>query len=68
MVKCDSCKHYTSPNEGILGLFGMLAYIGAAIYFISITNGGFWEVILALLKATVWPAYLIFNVLTALGV
>ncbi|GAA1467375.1 hypothetical protein [Microbacterium thalassium] len=50
------------------GFFFLLAYIGAAIYFISITDGGFWDVILGLLQACVWPVYLIYYGLLALGV
>ena len=55
-------------EHGAWGFFHFLAYIGAAIYFISESNGGFWEVILGLLQAIVWPAYAIFHVLKALGV
>lgn len=54
-------------QDGPIGFFMFLAYIGAAIYFISESNGGFWEVILGLLQAIVWPVYLIFHVLTVLG-
>lgn len=54
-------------NDGALGFFMFLAYIGAAIYFIQQSNGGFWEVILGLLQAAVWPVYVIFHVLTVLG-
>lgn len=49
------------------GAFALLAYIGAAIYFVQQSNGGFWEVILALLQAAIWPVYAIFNILTLLG-
>jgi hypothetical protein len=54
-------------RNGVWGVFMLLAYIGAAIYFISRSGGGFWEVIIALLQAFVWPAYLIFHALQALG-
>jgi len=54
-------------SSGQLGFFGLLAYIGAAIYFIGITNGGFWVVVLALMKAIIWPVYLVYNVLRVLG-
>jgi hypothetical protein len=47
--------------------FAFLAYIGAAIYFVQQTNGGFWEVVLALLQAIVWPVYVIYHVLQFLG-
>jgi len=49
-----------------LGLFGLMAYIGAAIYFISHSDGSFWGVILGLLQAFVWPVYLVFHLLTLL--
>jgi hypothetical protein len=54
-------------TSGQIGFFGLLAYIGAAIYFIGITNGGFWVVVLALLKAIIWPVYVVYNVLRVLG-
>ena len=49
-----------------LGLVGLMAYIGAAIYFISHSDGSFWGVILGLLQAVVWPVYLVFHLLTLL--
>jgi hypothetical protein len=44
-----------------------LAYIGAAVYFVSESNGSFWGVILGLLEAIVWPAYVVYHVLVLLG-
>lgn len=52
---------------GPSGFFAFLTYVGAAIYFISQSNGGFWEVILGLLQAAVWPVYVVYNVLVLLG-
>lgn len=54
-------------EKGPSGFFFFLAYIGAAIYFISQSTGGFWEVILGLLQAIVWPVYVIYHVLLLLG-
>lgn len=54
-------------DQGPWGFFHFLAYIGAAIYFISESNGGFWEVVLGLLQAIVWPVYVIYHVLRVLG-
>lgn len=54
-------------GAGQCGFMLFLAYIGAAIYFIQQSGGGFWEVILGLLKAIVWPVYVIYHVLQALG-
>ncbi len=64
---CSCHKQYSMHGAGYLGFYSVLAYIGAAIYFISQTNGGFWVVILALLKAIIWPVYAIYNVLRVLG-
>lgn len=39
-----------------------LAMIGSAVYFLQQVDG-FWNNLLALLKALVWPAFLIFYLL-----
>ena len=54
-------------REGPWGFFFLLAYIGAAIYFVSISDGSFWGVILGLLQAIVWPAYVVYNARVLLG-
>ncbi|MCU0642616.1 MAG: hypothetical protein MUF61_03540 [archaeon] len=43
------------------GLYG-LGFVGAAIYYIS-TASGFWGVVIGILKALVWPAYLVYEAL-----
>lgn len=52
----DSC------NGAIYGL----GFLGAAVYYIS-TATGFWMGVLGFLKAMVWPAFLIFNLLKFMG-
>jgi hypothetical protein len=54
-------------RAGPAGFFFLLAYIGAAIYFISQSDGSFWAVVLGLLQAMVWPVYVIYHVLLLLG-
>lgn len=54
-------------NTAVWGFPSLLAYIGAAIYFVGATNGAFWDVVLALLKAAVWPAFVVYHVLGVLG-
>lgn len=49
------------------GFPAFVAFIGAAVYFVQQTNGAFWAVILALLKACVWPAFVVYHVLKLLG-
>ena len=43
-----------------------LGLVGAAIYYIS-TATGFWMGALGLLKALVWPAFLVYEALKSLG-
>ena len=49
-------------TNGGVGAFMFLAFIGAAVYFVEKANG-FWESILGILKALVWPAFLVYEVL-----
>lgn len=39
-----------------------LGMIGAAVYYLHVSYG-FWPSIVALLKALVWPAFLVYHVL-----
>ena len=50
-----------APNGAVYGL----GFIGAAIYFIS-TATTFWMGALGVLKAIVWPAFLVFELLKSL--
>jgi len=44
--------------HGSGGVFYFLGFIGSAIYFISNTSG-FWMIVLSILKAMVWPAFIV---------
>ena len=59
----SSSKNYGSTTGG--AVYG-LGFIGAAVYFIS-TASGFWMGVLGFLKAIVWPAFLVFELLKDLG-
>lgn len=50
-----------------MGAFFFLAYIGAAIYFISDSDGSFLAVVLGLVQAIIWPVYVPHHVLMMLG-
>jgi len=54
-------------NKGPAGGIYLVTYIGAAVYFVQ-HSVGFWGLILALLKAAVWPGFLLHKVLTLLRV
>ena len=61
--KCHGWHHHATNKCG--GVYG-LGFIGAAIYYIS-TASGFWVGVLGILKAAVWPAFVIFEILKFLG-
>ncbi len=50
-------------DDGGLGFAYFLTIIGAAVYFIQRSTGGFWGGVVGLLKALVWPAFVIYRVL-----
>ena len=52
----------SAPSSAIYGL----GFVGAAIYFISHATG-FWIGVLGFLKAIVWPAFLVYEVLKHLS-
>lgn len=62
-VDIKACKCKCGPACG--GVYG-LGFIGAVIYYIS-TATGFWMGVLGILKALVWPAFLVFELLKFLG-
>jgi hypothetical protein len=60
----NCCKpNYTNNASG--GAVYGLGMIGAAIYFISHSTG-FWMGALGLLKAIVWPAFMVYEAFKAL--
>ena len=64
----DCCKpsrnHGSNASGGAVYGFG---FIGAAIYFISQATT-FWMGVLGFLKAIVWPAILVFEVLRKMAI
>ena len=60
-MKDKVVQHSTSSNA----VYG-LGFIGAAIYYIS-TATGFWMGAVGILKALVWPAFLVYEALKQLG-
>jgi len=51
-----------SPCGAVYGM----GFIGAAVYFIQHANT-FWMGVLGILKAFVWPAFLVYKLLAFLG-
>jgi hypothetical protein len=55
-----------AKNHGCGGCGYFLGFLGAAIYYISIATS-FWGGVLGFLKAIVWPAFLVFEILKFLA-
>lgn len=53
-------------NDGMAGLAYVLGVIGAIAYYAS-TASSFWMGVLGILKALVWPAFLVFELMRMLG-
>ena len=64
--KKEICKMH-SCGGGCGGAFYGLGFIGAAVYYIS-TATSFWMGVLGVLKALVWPGFLVYELLKFLGV
>ena len=67
MAKVVDARSGKVVEQAPLGWVFFTAYIGAVIYFFQLDQT-FWGFVLALLKAAVWPAYVVFESLGALGV
>jgi len=66
MAKGDNSLVKISHQHGPSGFLFFVAYIGAVVYFFQ-QQPDFWGFILAMLKAIVWPAFLVYHVLGFLG-
>ena len=63
MWKHDKVKYVDS---GSLGWLTFMAWIGAFVYFFN-NDPTFWGFFVAIFKAIVWPAFVIYDVLGLLG-
>jgi len=62
MVKNKCECNYSGCGGAIYGL----GFIGSAVYYVS-TATGFWMGVLGIFKSLVWPAFLIYKLLSFLG-
>ncbi len=62
MKKRDKCDCHKPMCGGVYGL----GFLGAAIYYIS-SSTSFWMGVLGILKAMVWPAFLVYELLRFLA-
>ncbi|MEK6894761.1 MAG: hypothetical protein AABX10_04830 [Nanoarchaeota archaeon] len=67
-MKDEYCRDYKcSSSYASKGcMFYSLGFVGAAVYNISVASG-FWGVIVAILKAVIWPAFLVYKLFSYIG-
>lgn len=64
--ECDcKCNHKWHHGHKMGGGY-CLGFVGAAVYYLS-TATTFWMGVLGVLKALVWPAFLVYGLLKFLG-
>ncbi len=63
--KKEWCAKDNGTAAGAGAVYG-LGLIGAAVYFIQNANG-FWEGVVGLLKALVWPGFVVYELMKFLG-
>ena len=51
-----------SKNTHVSNAVYGLGFIGAAVYYVQMATG-FWTVIIGLIKAIFWPAFVVYEVL-----
>ena len=59
---CNCKRHYASGGDGVYGL----GLIGALVFYIQQADG-FWQVIVAIFKAILWPAFAVYDLLKFLA-
>ncbi len=65
MAKDDLFKRgrkYQNMNDSAGGIW-FAGFIGALVYYLHYHSGTVWLVILAFLKAMVWPAFVVYGLL-----
>lgn len=58
----DGKRRRNYGGNGGAGFAWFLGFIGAAVYYVQAADG-FWQGVLGILKAFVWPAFLVYSVL-----
>ena len=63
---CSGKNKKSVSDHGSAGVVWFLGLIGAAVYYIQHADG-FLDGVLGVLKALVWPAFLVYEAMKALG-
>ena len=53
-----------AARRSAVGGLWFLGFLGALVYYLHTHSGTFWLVLVAFLKALVWPAFVVYHVLS----
>jgi hypothetical protein len=67
MAKSERNLIKVVKQDGSMGFVFFSAWFGAVVYFVGQVDG-FWNIILAFLKACVWPAFLLHRALELMNI
>ena len=56
-------RRNATRNGGAGGIW-LLGFIGAFCYYLHTHSGTFWLVLVALMKSVVWPAFVVYHILS----
>lgn len=65
-TEAQTANTNAAAQNGMSGLIWILGVIGAAVYYIQSADG-FWSGVGGFLKALVWPAFLVYELLQSVG-
>jgi len=65
MAKDETVRIRTSKvvKHGSSGGLWFLGFVGTLVYYLHVHSGTFWLVILAFIKAILWPAFVVYHLL-----
>jgi len=67
MADRNARRSTRAAKSGGAGGIWFLGFIGALVYYLHFHSGTFWLVVLAFLKAFVWPAFVVYHLLQLHG-
>lgn len=67
MAKSERNLVKVVKQDNAMGFVLFTAWVGAVVYFVGGVDG-FWNIILAFLKACVWPAFVLYRALELMNI
>ena len=63
----EKARGSKAVSKGGAGGIWFLGFIGALVYYLHTHSGTFWLVLVAIMKSIVWPAFVVYHILSLKG-